>query len=136
MVAAISAGTTPSFYTQNPIKRQLPKLHQSGVVLVCCLNRREEQINGTTTTTTNKEAKEEKKMNMNMMMSFDKFGKCLRENLSKFGKCLRENLSPKQKGDWKDLTLMSLSFAVYVYISQKIVCAYFAWVMSMPKQLW
>ncbi|KAM6570670.1 hypothetical protein CsatB_018655 [Cannabis sativa] len=123
MVAAISAGTTPSFYTQNPIKRQLPKLHQSGVVLVCCLNRREEQINGTTTT--NKEAKEEKKMNMNMMMSFDKFGKCL-----------RENLSPKQKGDWKDLTLMSLSFAVYVYISQKIVCAYFAWVMSMPKQLW
>ncbi|KAF4360995.1 hypothetical protein F8388_016804 [Cannabis sativa] len=87
MVAAISAGTTPSFYTQNPIKRQLPKLHQSGVVLVCCLNRREEQINGTTTT--NKEAKEEKKMNMNMMMSFDKFGKCL-----------RENLSPKQKGKY------------------------------------
>jgi hypothetical protein len=53
----------------------------------------------------------------------------------KFGKILRESLSPKQKGDWKDLTLMSLSFAVYVYISQKLVCAYFAW-MYMPKQLW
>lgn len=53
----------------------------------------------------------------------------------KFGKILRDSLSPKQKGDWKDLTLMSLSFAVYVYISQKLVCAYFAW-MSMPKQLW
>ncbi|CAA6659146.1 unnamed protein product [Spirodela intermedia] len=34
--------------------------------------------------------------------------------------------SPKQKGDWKDVLLMSLSFAVYVYISQKLVCAYCA----------
>ena len=48
---------------------------------------------------------------------------------------LKEKLSPQRKGDWKDLTLMSLSFAVYVYISQKIVCAYFVW-MSMPKQVW
>ena len=53
----------------------------------------------------------------------------------KFGKVLKENLSPKQKGDWKDVMLMSLSFAVYVYISQKIVCAYCAW-MHMPKQPW
>ncbi|KAK4756674.1 hypothetical protein SAY87_006801 [Trapa incisa] len=55
--------------------------------------------------------------------------------LEKLGKGLRNNLSPQKKGDWKDLTLMSLSFAVYVYISQKIVCAYYAW-MSMPKQPW
>ncbi|KAL5066457.1 hypothetical protein RYX36_028194 [Vicia faba] len=44
-----------------------------------------------------------------------------------------KNLSPQQqKGDWKDLFLMSISFAVYVYISQKLVCAYCAWT-SMPK---
>nr|XP_027102913.1 uncharacterized protein LOC113724187 [Coffea arabica] len=56
-------------------------------------------------------------------------------SLQKLGKGLRDNLSPKQKGDWKDLTLMSLSFAVYVYISQKLVCAYCAWV-SMVQQPW
>ncbi|KAJ0973603.1 hypothetical protein J5N97_015568 [Dioscorea zingiberensis] len=44
-----------------------------------------------------------------------------------FGRALKESLSPKHKGDWKDLFLMSFSFAVYVYISQKIVCAYCAW---------
>ncbi|KAL2478442.1 uncharacterized protein Fot_47456 [Forsythia ovata] len=48
--------------------------------------------------------------------------------MEKLGGVLKDNLSPKQKGDWKDLTLMSLSFAVYVYISQKIVCAYCAWI--------
>ncbi|KAE9590454.1 hypothetical protein Lal_00023401 [Lupinus albus] len=53
----------------------------------------------------------------------------------KLGKRLKQNLSPQQKGDWKDLFLMSLSFAVYVYISQKLVSAYFAW-SSMPKHLW
>ncbi|KAB5541019.1 hypothetical protein DKX38_013993 [Salix brachista] len=37
-----------------------------------------------------------------------------------FGKGLKDSLSPKQKGDWKDVMLMSLSFAVYVYMSQKI----------------
>ncbi|CAO2829962.1 unnamed protein product [Amaranthus hypochondriacus] len=52
--------------------------------------------------------------------------------VSELGKRLQENLSPKQKGDWKDVVLMSLSFGVYVYISQKIVCAYCAW-MSMLK---
>ncbi|KAJ4711600.1 putative RNA/RNP complex-1-interacting phosphatase [Melia azedarach] len=55
--------------------------------------------------------------------------------VEKFGKGLKKNLSPQQKGDWKDLVLMSLSFAVYVYISEMIVCAYFSW-MSMPKQSW
>lgn len=57
------------------------------------------------------------------------------QRFEKMGMELKEKLSPQRKGDWKDLTLMSLSFAVYVYISQKIVCAYFVW-MSMPKQLW
>ncbi|KAL6981199.1 hypothetical protein U1Q18_022830 [Sarracenia purpurea var. burkii] len=56
-------------------------------------------------------------------------------NFEKFGRRVKDNLSPKQKGDWKDLMLMSLSFAVYVYMSQKIVCAYCAW-MSMVKQPW
>ncbi|KAG5583367.1 hypothetical protein H5410_053994 [Solanum commersonii] len=55
--------------------------------------------------------------------------------VGKFGKGLKDNLSPKQKGDWKDLTLMSLSFAVYVYISQKLVCAYCAWT-SLVGQTW
>ncbi|EEF44614.1 uncharacterized protein LOC8259310 [Ricinus communis] len=53
----------------------------------------------------------------------------------KFAKGVKDNLSPKQKGDWKDVVLMSLSFAVYVYISQQIVCAYCAWT-SMLKQPW
>ncbi|KAI8545845.1 hypothetical protein RHMOL_Rhmol07G0069500 [Rhododendron molle] len=56
-------------------------------------------------------------------------------SVENFGKKLKDNLSPKQKGDWKDLMLMSLSFAVYVYMSQKIVCAYCAWT-SMAKQPW
>ncbi|GFZ02681.1 hypothetical protein Acr_15g0012890 [Actinidia rufa] len=56
-------------------------------------------------------------------------------SVEEFGKRLKDNLSPKQKGDWKDLVLMSLSFAVYVYISQKIVCAYCVWI-SMLKQHW
>ncbi|OVA19389.1 hypothetical protein BVC80_9055g9 [Macleaya cordata] len=55
--------------------------------------------------------------------------------IQKLGRGLKDSLSPKQKGDWKDVLLMSLSFAVYVYISQKIVCAYCVW-MSMLKQHW
>ncbi|XP_030445033.1 uncharacterized protein LOC115667587 [Syzygium oleosum] len=57
------------------------------------------------------------------------------DGFEKIGKGLKHNLSPQRKGDWKDIALMSLSFAVYVYISQKIVRAYCAWV-SMPKQPW
>uniref|UniRef100_A0A6N2L511 Uncharacterized protein n=1 Tax=Salix viminalis TaxID=40686 RepID=A0A6N2L511_SALVM len=45
----------------------------------------------------------------------------------------KDSLSPKQKGDWKDVMLMSLSFAVYVYMSQKIVCAYCAWVSKLKQ---
>ncbi|GMI95737.1 hypothetical protein HRI_003243000 [Hibiscus trionum] len=55
--------------------------------------------------------------------------------VQKFGRGLKENMSPKRKGDWKDLMLMSLSFAVYVYMSQMLVCAYCSW-MSMPKPSW
>jgi hypothetical protein len=51
----------------------------------------------------------------------------LRGDVVKAGMAARESLSPKQKGDWKDVTLMSFSFAVYVYISQKLVCTYCAW---------
>ncbi|OMP10053.1 hypothetical protein COLO4_04871 [Corchorus olitorius] len=62
------------------------------------------------------------------------------DGVEKLGRGLKENMRPKQKekgGDWKDLMLMSLSFAVYVYMSQQIVCAYFAWMsMSMPTHSW
>lgn len=56
--------------------------------------------------------------------------------LDKFVRSVRESMRPQRKGDWKDLMLMSVSFAVYVYVSQKIVCAYYAWVYIMPKQHW
>ncbi|KAM7264847.1 hypothetical protein ACFE04_002530 [Oxalis oulophora] len=57
------------------------------------------------------------------------------EGVEKFRKGLKKNLSPKQKGDWKDVMLMSLSFAVYVYISQAIVSSYILW-NSMPNPSW
>ncbi|KAK7341135.1 hypothetical protein VNO80_24060 [Phaseolus coccineus] len=56
-------------------------------------------------------------------------------DFEKAGKRVKQNLSPQQKGDWKDLLLMSISFAVYVYISQMLVCAYFAWT-TVPKPMW
>ncbi|XP_027356458.1 uncharacterized protein LOC113865876 [Abrus precatorius] len=59
----------------------------------------------------------------------------LLNDFGKLGKRVKQNLSPQQKGDWKDLLLMSISFAVYVYISQMLVCAYCVWT-SMPKQMW
>ncbi|KAL1564388.1 hypothetical protein AAHA92_06738 [Salvia divinorum] len=74
---------------------------------------------------TDKGAKEDNSMKLQKLL----FG------VEKIGKGLQDNLSPEMKGDWKDLTLMSLSFAVYIYMSQKIVCAYCAW-MSMAGQPW
>ncbi|MED6119311.1 hypothetical protein PIB30_010551 [Stylosanthes scabra] len=63
---------------------------------------------------------------LSLLNGFERFG----------SRKAKQILSPEQKGgDWKDLVLMSLSFAVYVYISQKLVCAYFVWT-TMPKQLW
>ncbi|KAI3913236.1 hypothetical protein MKW92_028756 [Papaver armeniacum] len=56
-------------------------------------------------------------------------------DFEKIGRELKETMSPKEKGDWKDVLLMSLSFAVYVYISQKLVCAYCLW-SSMLKNPW
>ncbi|GAB2289043.1 hypothetical protein Dimus_023345 [Dionaea muscipula] len=53
------------------------------------------------------------------------------DGIVKMGKDLKENLSPKKEGDWKDMVLMSFSFAVYVYMSQKIVCAYCAWMSTL-----
>ncbi|KAJ4873985.1 hypothetical protein Rs2_44242 [Raphanus sativus] len=49
-----------------------------------------------------------------------------------------KNLKPEKKGgDMKDLMLMSLSFAVYVYISQLMVCAYFSWThVALPNPSW
>ncbi|RLN03587.1 uncharacterized protein C2845_PM13G21910 [Panicum miliaceum] len=48
----------------------------------------------------------------------------------KAGMAGRESLSPKQKGDWKDITLMSFSFAMYVCISQKLIYTYCAWLST------
>lgn len=61
----------------------------------------------------------------------------VRRMISEAGK-IGKNLKPeKKKGDVKDLMLMSLSFAVYVYISQLLVCAYFAWQhLSFPDPSW
>ncbi|CAN1316751.1 hypothetical protein LINPERPRIM_LOCUS30180 [Linum perenne] len=81
---------------------------------------------GTTTTTKGrKQVKKEKLALSEMLMS----------SVDKFRKGFKESLSPKQKGDWKDVVLMSFSFAVYVYMSQQLVCAYCVW-QSMMKQPW
>ncbi|GFP92093.1 hypothetical protein PHJA_001353500 [Phtheirospermum japonicum] len=81
------------------------------------------QNNDPSNAKTNKENKEDKGLTLKKFLS----------GVEKHGKGLKDNLSPKHKGDWKDITLMSLSFAVYVYMSQKIVCAYCVW-MSMVGQ--
>ncbi|KAG7565364.1 hypothetical protein ISN44_As10g020600 [Arabidopsis suecica] len=61
----------------------------------------------------------------------------VRKMMSEAGK-IGKNLKPeKKKGDVKDLMLMSISFAVYVYISQLLVCAYFSWQhLSFPNPSW
>lgn len=91
---------------------------------VCCHDSHDPVQEDTSGTKVKKEKKERKLLSSQILIGFDKFGKEL-----------KENLSPQKKGDWKDLVLMSLSFAVYVYISQQIVCAYFAWT-SMPNPSW
>ena len=40
---------------------------------------------------------------------------------------LRKHVTPRRKSNIWDVMLMSISFAVYVYILQKIVCAYCMW---------
>ncbi|XWS45741.1 hypothetical protein CRYUN_Cryun14cG0005700 [Craigia yunnanensis] len=112
-----------SFYYKNTSVQEMKSRSRNCprilVVLSCQNNEPIEK-----STTTKKEQKENRQLFSQVFAG-----------VQKFGRGLKENMSPQQKGDWKDLMLMSLSFAVYVYMSQKIVCAYFAW-MSMPKQSW
>ena len=130
MAAAISA--RPSFYNKISSfnKRQFSEsgCSRRSVVFICSLQSRE-PIHSSNNKLKAKEENNNNKEGKQLSFPTSLVG------FEKLGKSLREKLSPKQKGDWKDLTLMSLSFAVYVYISQKIVCAYFAW-MSLPKPLW
>ncbi|KAF9675571.1 hypothetical protein SADUNF_Sadunf09G0046000 [Salix dunnii] len=81
---------------------------------------------GEPTDTSSSKAKKESKQDKQLVRQIF----CRVEN---FGKGLKDSLSPKQKGDWKDVMLMSLSFAVYVYMSQKIVCAYCAWMSKLNQ---
>ncbi|KAJ8899218.1 hypothetical protein K2173_012394 [Erythroxylum novogranatense] len=55
--------------------------------------------------------------------------------VEEFGKELKDKLSPKRKGDLMDVGLAALAFAIYVYMSQQIVCAYCVWIATF-KQPW
>ncbi|KAL3537450.1 hypothetical protein ACH5RR_000816 [Cinchona calisaya] len=111
------------FHSKSSSRQLLqPKNDPRIIMSVSCENR--QSSDPLNTEVAKKEKKEHKRILPELFLSVDKFGKGL-----------RDNLSPKQKGDWKDLTLMSLSFALYVYISQKLVCTYCAW-MSMAKSPW
>ncbi|KAK2637030.1 hypothetical protein Ddye_031822 [Dipteronia dyeriana] len=123
-MATLSTGH--SFFTKNNTTtssnqelRRRSRYCPRFLVLIACQSQKPEDKSSTPKT-----RKENKKLFSQIFSGVDKFGKSL-----------KDMLSPKQKGDWKDLVLMSLSFAVYVYISQQIVCAYFAWT-SMPQQSW
>ncbi|GMI77470.1 hypothetical protein like AT3G52070 [Hibiscus trionum] len=96
---------------QHPKSRSMNRRHRIPVVSSCESNEPTER------STSNSKTKEKEKRQQ----------LCFSEVLSgvqRFGRGLKENMSPKQKGDWKDVMLMSLSFAVYVYMSQMLVCAY------------
>ncbi|XP_065870826.1 uncharacterized protein [Euphorbia lathyris] len=97
------------FLQMNPIQRLKSRKYCSRIV--CCER--------------GKEKKQEKMMKKKLIV--------VRET-EKIGKGLKDNNS-KQNGDWKDVVLMSFSFAVYVYISQQLVCAYCAW-NSYLKHSW
>ena len=131
----VALSTGYSFYSKKtaPNTRQIPerRISSRSLVVLPCHSREPIHDNATNKLRRTKEELKRKEENERKQESF-------RPNFLGFeelGKSLKESLSPKQKGDWKDLTLMSLSFAVYVYISQRIVCAYFVW-MSMPRQQW
>ena len=119
-MAALSIG--PSFHTKHSTTQEHRKTRSSPriLILLCCQSHKPVD-------TSKPRLKKESKWKSLLPPSFVGF--------EKFGKILQENLSPKQKGDWNDVMLMSLSFAIYVYISQRIVCAYCAWTY-MPKQPW
>ncbi|XP_020080882.1 uncharacterized protein LOC109704546 isoform X2 [Ananas comosus] len=82
---------------------------------------------GTRSSEKEDQKRKEEKRSTSSSYWWRQLGREFSEAAGKMGKGVKESLSPKQKGDWKDLLLMSFSFAVYVYISQKIVCAYCAW---------
>ncbi|CAH1440480.1 unnamed protein product [Lactuca virosa] len=107
---------SPSFHTirsKTTIQELVhPMSHQTKPTFMACQTR----FGFDPPTDKEKESKEKKESLKEVFVS-----------VQKLGRGIKESLSPKQKGDWKDLVLMSLSFAVYVYISQRIVCAYCAW---------
>ncbi|KAL5543526.1 hypothetical protein UlMin_007310 [Ulmus minor] len=114
MAAALSSSQTLQQLKERARTRTRTRTSPRNAVVLSC--QRPKQVERA-----KKEMKEEKKASLGFFVGFEKLGKRV-----------KENLSPQRKGDWKDLTLMSLSFAVYVYISQKLVCAYFAF-MYMPR---
>ncbi|GLU00292.1 hypothetical protein SLE2022_176700 [Rubroshorea leprosula] len=118
-MAALSV--SHSFHNKVSSIQELKSRSCSRIIVLSCGNH---DPAGTSASETLEERKGKKKLFLQVLAS-----------VGKIGSGLKENMSPKQKGDWKDLMLMSLSFAVYVYMSQKIVCAYLAW-MSMLKQSW
>ncbi|KAI3445037.1 hypothetical protein Pfo_001702 [Paulownia fortunei] len=120
-MAALSIGPL-CHCKHNPILVLSTRSDSRMFTTVSCQNR---DPNDSFNAKTKKEIKEEKGLILQQFLA----------GVEKLGKGVQDNLSPKQKGDWKDLTLMSLSFAVYVYMSQKIVCAYCAW-MSIVGQPW
>ncbi|CAN0917342.1 hypothetical protein LINGRAHAP2_LOCUS30238 [Linum grandiflorum] len=125
-MAALSA----TLYSNHRLHRSSNSLiHQVFMIPAasCCQRRPADVVachrgGGGTTSGGTKGTKESKQLSSEMLLG----------SLDKFGKGLKESLSPKQKGDWKDVVLMSLSFAVYVYMSQQLVCAYCVW-KSMMK---
>lgn len=126
-MVALSTGYYSYSKITSPNTRQIPErsISSRSLVVLSCHSREPTNEGATDKLRRTKEENERKQQSLRPnLMGFEEFGKSL-----------KESLSPKRKGDWKDLTLMSLSFAVYVYISQRIVCAYFVW-MSMPRQQW
>ncbi|KGN58582.1 hypothetical protein Csa_001602 [Cucumis sativus] len=126
-MAALSAGHRHFFYSQSGSATLLFRnrsISPRSISVLCLHNQDPSDPTDCSEEKTKKKSQERKEMVHGFVQRFEKMGIQL-----------KEKLSPQRKGDWKDLTLMSLSFAVYVYISQKIVCAYFLW-MTMPKPLW
>ncbi|EOX96654.1 RNA/RNP complex-1-interacting phosphatase, putative [Theobroma cacao] len=125
-MASAALSVHHSFYYKNSSAQELKSRSRTRncpriLIVLSCQNN--EPIERSTTKA--KKGKDEKRQLFALVFT----------GVQKFGRGLKENMSPQQKGDWKDVMLMSLSFAVYVYMSQKIVCAYVAW-MSMPRQPW
>ncbi|KAK4573675.1 hypothetical protein RGQ29_031572 [Quercus rubra] len=93
-MAALSIG--PSFHIKHSTTQEHRKTRSSPriLILLCCQSHK-------LVDTSKPRLKKESKRKSLLPQSF----------------ILQENLSPKQKGDWNDVMLMSLSFSIYVYIS-------------------